>query len=254
MSTTPSPGYRDGIWEIGQNAVTAHFPEGDWHLPACDIESIRLQYGEEDGLPVCDAFLKARGSARSDLLGRYAAGKDRLCIELALFAARNRILLLGAPVETGAGQALTTVASIKKEPPEATGPETMSHTESSTPDHTAACNNQTIHLSRHSKRPRIRPDSPHRLNPQTTRTRDSTRILALGRTKATIQTKAMTRTRATIPTKGMIRTWAMTRIKVSDQIRKAIRVRVSVRIHMARSNPAGPDFVRQSGGAGCSVP
>jgi hypothetical protein len=57
----------DGIWEIGDYEIIAHFPEGDWRLTSLDIESIRLEPDVENGRPVCDAFLKARKPNRAPI-------------------------------------------------------------------------------------------------------------------------------------------------------------------------------------------
>ena len=107
MSIPTGSRIRDGIWEIGDYEIIAHFPEGDWRLTSLDIESIRLEPDVENGRPVCDAFLKARNQPRSDLMGRYTAGEDHFCVELALYAARNRIRLIGEPLpKTAAPQGL----------------------------------------------------------------------------------------------------------------------------------------------------
>ena len=98
MSTRTESGFREGIWEIRDYEIIAHYPEGDWRLTALDVESIRLEPAFDDGVPVCDAFLRARNHPRSDLIGRFPRGEDQICVELALFAARNRIQLIGQPL------------------------------------------------------------------------------------------------------------------------------------------------------------
>ena len=98
MSTSASNGFREGIWEIRDYEIIAHYPEGAWRLTALDVESIRLEPETDDGVPVCDAFLRVRSHPRSDLIGRYPQGEDQICVELALFAARNRIQLIGQPL------------------------------------------------------------------------------------------------------------------------------------------------------------
>lgn len=105
MSTPAGSRIREGIWEIGDYEIIAHYPEGDWRLTSLDIETIRLEHAMDDGQPVCDAFIRARSQPRSDLMGRYPAGDDAFCVELALYAARNRIQLIGEPLSRTAQQA-----------------------------------------------------------------------------------------------------------------------------------------------------
>lgn len=100
MSTSSPPGYREGIWEINVDTITVHDPAGAWTLHASELDSVRLQYGFEKGTPICDAFLKERSNTHSHPLGRYEKGNDRFCEELALFAARNHIVLHGMPISS----------------------------------------------------------------------------------------------------------------------------------------------------------
>ena len=98
MGASTPTGFVEGIWEIRDYDIIAHYPEGDWRLTALDIEFIRLDAAVDEGIPVCDAFLRARNHARSDLIGRFPQGEDQICVELALFAARNRVQLVGQPL------------------------------------------------------------------------------------------------------------------------------------------------------------
>ena len=99
MSNTQGPAYRSGIWEIRENTITAHLPEGDMVLTPADIEFIRLQSGFESGLSYCDAFIRVKGDSHSYPAGRSASAQDDLCKVLGQFAYWNKVELIRPTTE-----------------------------------------------------------------------------------------------------------------------------------------------------------
>ncbi len=172
MSTSGSNGFRESIWEIRDYEIIAHYPEGDWCLTALEVESIRFEPGMDDGVPVCDAFLRAKNQPRSDMIGRFQQGEDQTCVELALFAARNRIQMIGqplsaitkAPVKPGAIVTTTAVPRQRTNLPKS--PDSSFETQVD-PNQPYGFNQEIDPNQPHGFNQETSPNQPHSLNQET---------------------------------------------------------------------------------------
>ncbi len=94
MSAYQTQGYREGIWEICEDTIVSHSPEGEWVLHASNIDHITFRRVQQSGGLYEDTFVRVKNNVRSDPLGRYPAIKGGFCEALSAFATRNHVPLV----------------------------------------------------------------------------------------------------------------------------------------------------------------